>query len=59
MWEIKYIEQLSNVSKVSKLVRTGPQSFNLGTTPELNFNRPNNGLKRSHYKMKVSTPEGS
>lgn len=57
MREIKCTEQLSNVSKVSKLVRTGPQSFNLGPTPELNFNRPN-GLKRFHYMM-VSTPEGS
>lgn len=34
--------------EVSKIVSTGPQDFNLGTTPELNFNRPHGLRRRSH-----------
>lgn len=37
--------------KVSKLVRTRPQDFNLGTTSELNFNRHHGLRGRSNYKI--------
>lgn len=56
--KIKHTERLRNTPKGSRLVRTIPQDFKQGTTPELNFNRPN-GWKRSHYKTMVTTPGGT
>lgn len=58
MRKMKRTERLRNMPKGSRLVRTIPQDFKQGTTPELNFNRPN-GWKRSHYKTMVATPGGS
>lgn len=57
MRKIKCTERLRNVPKISRLVRTTPQDFDQGTTPELNFNR-SNGLKKSHYKTTVSIAGG-